>query len=344
VTDLLRVPVEEHLALATGVLSGLGVPEVPAREQAELLLEGDLRGHASHGLRRLDMLAQRLRNGVARATARPTTTWTTPSVLVVDGGAGLGPPTARRAVEELLGRVGETGVAVAAVRNANHLGMLAPYVESMASAGVVGIALTTSEALVHPWGGTRAMVGTNPLAVAVPVPGDHPVVLDMATGQVSRGKVLDHAARGLPLAPGDAVDADGVPTTDAAAAVDGAISPFGGPKGYALGLVLEVLVATLTRSALGEDVRGTLDPTDRATKGDVFIAIDPAAFGPGTAAIGAYLDDLRAAPPAAGHDRVLVPGDRARATRATNLAEGVPVSQVTWARAQEIAADVQGRH
>jgi L-2-hydroxycarboxylate dehydrogenase (NAD+) len=344
VTDLLRVPVEEHLALATGVLSGLGVPEVPAREQAELLLEGDLRGHASHGLRRLDMLAQRLRNGVARATARPTTTWTTPSVLVVDGGAGLGPPTARRAVEELLGRVGETGVAVAAVRNANHLGMLAPYVESMASAGVVGIALTTSEALVHPWGGIRAMVGTNPLAVAVPVPGDHPVVLDMATGQVSRGKVLDHAARGLPLAPGDAVDADGVPTTDAAAAVDGAISPFGGPKGYALGLVLEVLVATLTRSALGEDVRGTLDPTDRATKGDVFIAIDPAAFGPGTAAIGAYLDDLRAAPPAAGHDRVLVPGDRARATRATNLAEGVPVSQVTWARAQEIAADVQGRH
>jgi len=344
VTDLLRVPVEQHLALATGVLSGLGVPEVPAREQAELLLEGDLRGHASHGLRRLDMLAQRLRNGVVRASARPTTTWTTPSVLVVDGGAGLGPPTARRAVEELLGRVGETGVAVAAVRNANHLGMLAPYVESMASAGVVGIALTTSEALVHPWGGIRAMVGTNPLAVAVPVPGDHPVVLDMATGQVSRGKVLDHAARGLPLAPGDAVDADGVPTTDAAAAVDGAISPFGGPKGYALGLVLEVLVATLTRSALGEDVRGTLDPTDRATKGDVFIAIDPAAFGPGTAAIGAYLDDLRAAPPAAGHDRVLVPGDRARATRATNLAEGVPVSQVTWARAQEIAADVQGRH
>ena len=342
------MPVEEHLALATGVLRGLGVPKTQAREQAELLLEGDLRGHASHGLRRLDMLAQRLRNGVVRASARPTTSWTTPSVLVVDGDSGLGPPTARRAVGELLGRVGETGVAVAAVRNANHLGMLAPYVESMAAAGVVGIALTTSEALVHPWGGIRAMVGTNPLAIAVPVPGDHPVVLDMATGQVSRGKVLDHAARGLPLAPGDAVDADGVATTDAAAAVDGAISPFGGPKGYALGLVLEVLVATLTRSALGDDVRGTLDPTDPATKGDVFIAIDPGAFGAGAAAIGAYLDELRATTPAAGHDQVLVPGDRARATRAANLARGVPVSQVTWARAQEIAADVpadvQERH
>lgn len=336
-TDFLRVPVEEHLDLATRVLMALGVAEAPAREQAELLLEGDLRGHASHGLRRLDILAQRLRSGAARASARPAMEWSTPSVLVVDGDAGLGPPIARRSVEELVGRVGETGVAVAAVRNANHLGMLAPYVESMAAAGVVGIALTTSEALVHPWGGKSAMVGTNPLAVAVPVPGGHPVVLDMATGQVSRGKVLDHAARGLPLAPGDAVDADGVPTTDAAAAVDGAISPFGGPKGYALGLVLEVLVATLTRSALGTEVRGTLDPTDPATKGDVFIAIDPAAFGPGAAAIDAYLDDLRATLPAEGHDRVLVPGDRARATRAANLAEGVPVAMVTWARAQEIA-------
>lgn len=343
-TDLLRVSVEEHRDLSMHVLTRLGVPEQAAREQAELLLEGDLRGHASHGLRRLDMLAQRLRSGAVRAAARPTSTWTTKSVLVVDGDGGLGPPIARRAVEELLGRVPETGLAVAAVRNANHLGMLAPYVESMAAAGVIGIALTTSEALVHPWGGTRAMVGTNPLAVAVPVPGEEPVVLDMATGQVSRGKVLDHAARGLPLAAGDAVDSAGVPTTDATAAVDGAISPFGGPKGYALGLVLEVLVATLTRTALGEDVRGTLDPTDPSTKGDLFFAMDPTAFGSGAAPVAAYLAALRDTAPAPGHDGVLVPGDRARATRAANLADGVPVSQGTWARARQIAADAPERH
>lgn len=294
-TDLLRVSVEEHLALSTHVLTGLGVPEAAAREQAELLLEGDLRGHASHGLRRLDMLAQRLRSGAVRASARPTSTWTTASVLVVDGDGGLGPPVARRAVEELLNKVAETGVAVAAVRNANHLGMLAPYVESMAAAGVIGLALTTSEALVHPWGGTRAMVGTNPLAVAVPVPGEDPVVLDMATGQVSRGKVLDHAARGLPLAPGDAVDSAGV-------------------------------------------------PTDPSTKGDLFIAMDPSAFGSGQAPVAEYLGALRATPPASGHERVLLPGDRSRATRATNLVDGVPVSHVTWARAQQIAADVPERH
>jgi LDH2 family malate/lactate/ureidoglycolate dehydrogenase len=236
--------------------------------------------------------------------------------------------------------VATTGVAVAAVRDANHLGMLAPYVESMAAAGVVGIALTTSEALVHPWGGVHAMVGTNPLAIAAPVPGHDPVVLDMATGQVSRGKVLDHAARGLPLSPGDAVDAAGAPTTDASAAVDGAISPFGGPKGYALGVVLEVLVATLTRTALGDDVRGTLDADDPATKGDLFVALDPARFGAGDAPVAAYLDALRCAEPAPGHAGVVVPGDRARATRAANLAAGVPVSHGTWTRAREIAAEL----
>jgi LDH2 family malate/lactate/ureidoglycolate dehydrogenase len=107
--------------------------------------------------------------------------------------------------------------------------------------------------------------------------------------------------------------------------------------------VLEVLVATLTRTALGEDVRGTLDPTDPSTKGDVFIALDPATFGPGTAPVADYLAALRSAPPAPGHDRVLVPGDRARAVRAANLTAGVPVSQVTWARANEIAADVPER-
>lgn len=336
----LRVTVDDHLGLTTGVLTALGVPGPAAKDQAEMLLEGDLRGHASHGMRRLDMLARRLRNGAARAAAEPTLSWSTPSVLLVDGCAGLGPPTARRAVRALLERVRDTGVAVAAVRNAQHLGMLAPYVEAMAQEDMVGIALTTSEALVHPWGGIRPLVGTNPLAVAVPVAGAHPVVLDMATGQVSRGKVIDHAARGLPLSPGDAVDARGAPTTDATAALDGAISPFGGAKGYALGAVLEVLVATLTRSALGEQVRGTLDADDPSTKGDLLIALDPRHFGPGAAEVAAYVDALRAEPPAPGHDGVLVPGDRSRSRRAANLADGVPVARDTWALAREIAAEV----
>ncbi|MFF3256811.1 Ldh family oxidoreductase [Actinacidiphila glaucinigra] len=122
-----------------------------------------------------------------------------------------------------------------------------------------------------------------------------------------------------PPAPGDAVDSAGVRATDAAAAVDGAISPFGGPKGYALGLMTEVLVATLTSTALGDDARGTLDPTDPPTRGDVFIAMDPRAPG---------------------HDRVREPGARLRHP----AADAVPVPLVNWTSAQHITADVPERH
>ncbi|MYX36511.1 hypothetical protein GTY85_24190 [Streptomyces sp. SID8377] len=136
---------------------------------------------------------------------------------------------------------------------------------------------------LHPWGGTRAMVGTNPPA------------------------------------PGDAVDSAGVRATDAAAAVDGAISPLGGPEGHALGLMIVVMVATSTRTALGDDVRGTLDPTDPSTRDDVFIAMDPRAPG---------------------HDRVREPGARLRHP----AADAVPVPQVNWTSAQPITAEVPERH
>ncbi|QBI18553.1 Ldh family oxidoreductase [Egibacter rhizosphaerae] len=335
------VEVDEHVGLVTDILTGLGAPEEAARWQAQVLLEGDLRGHPSHGLRRIEVLAGRIRRGLAVPDAKPRLEWRTPAALAVDGQRGLGPPTAARAVDALLERLVDTGVAVAAIRDTNHLGMLAPYVERLAADGVVGLATTTSEALVHPWGGIPAMVGTNPLAVAVPSE-EEPVVLDMATGEVSMGKVLDHEARGEPLPQGSVVDARGVPTSDPAEAVKGAISPFGGAKGYALAVTLEVLVASLTGTALGRDVRGTLDATDHCNKGDVLLAIDPAAFGQDDRGpLQRFVEELRSCPVAPGHERVTVPGDRARERRRACLGQGaVPIAEVTWERAVAWATEV----
>ena len=335
-----RISVPRYLALVTGVLQQLSTPPEAARDQAAILLEGDLRGHPSHGLRRLDIIVQRIRNGLAVPSAVPFLSWPTAAVLLVDGRRGLGPPTAFRAVDALANRVATTGIAVAAIREANHLGMLAPYVERLAAAGLIGLGLTTSEALVHPWGGTQAMVGTNPVAIAVPTAGE-PVVLDMATGQISMGKVLDFAARGVPLPSGVAVDENGQPTTDARAAACGAISPFGGAKGYALSVALEALVGVLTRTSFGRDIHGTLDATELCTKGDLFVAIDPAAFGASeTTALDTYLNQLRESAPAPGHDGISVPGDRARRSRLLSLSGGVPLPTVTWHRAMAIARDI----
>lgn len=334
-----RVGVDEYRALVTDVFTRLGACAQYSAEQTELLLQADLRGHPSHGVRRVPTLVGRIRSGVLDPTATPSLAWRSPAVLEVDGGQGFGPPAALRALEAIAERLPEVGLAVALMHDVNHLGMLAPYVEQLADRGFVGIAMSTSEALVHPWGGRHAMVGTNPIAMAIPTH-DEPIVLDMATGQVSMGKVLDHLERGIPLAAGAAVDADGIPTTDAAAAVAGSISPFGGPKGYALAVALEALVALLTGTALGTDVRGTLDRDQRCNKGDMVLGLDPArGRGANLAAVTQYVRALREAQPAQGHSSVFVPGDRARESARTNVELGVPVAEAVWSGIQRLASD-----
>jgi LDH2 family malate/lactate/ureidoglycolate dehydrogenase len=256
--DVVIIEASRLREVVTSVLEREGATRNNAAAQAEVLVEGDLRGHHSHGVRRLSVLVGRLRNGLVRSGDEPVHRWRTDSVPDVDGLSGFGPMVARSAIGAIIERARTAGVALATVRNANHVGMLAPYVERIAAAGQIGIALTTSEALVHPWGGAHPMVGTNPIGIGIPTAGP-PLVLDMSTAAVSMGKLLDHAAQARPIPLGWAVDESGAPTTDAKAATRGAVSPFGGPKGYGLGLALEVLVATLTGSVLarGSAARST---------------------------------------------------------------------------------------
>jgi LDH2 family malate/lactate/ureidoglycolate dehydrogenase len=325
------------LDLIERVLGRRGTPAPAAATQARILVEADLRGQHSHGLQRLPMLVARIGTGMIQPAAVPDSRWVSESFLEVDGGAGFGPVVAYHALEKLTARAHDVGLAVGAVHNSNHLGMLACYVEDVAAGGQIGVALTTSEALVHPWGGSQAMVGTNPIAIGVPTGGE-PFVLDMSTGAVSRGKILAFARTGRPLEPGWAVDAHGVPVTDARAAVDGAISPFGGAKGYALGLGLELLVAGLSGAETGQRVRGTLDAASACNKGDLFLVFDPAALGLGGTAerMGAYLAEVRASPLADGVESIDVPGDRARRMRRTRLREGIPLDDDVWASAEEL--------
>jgi LDH2 family malate/lactate/ureidoglycolate dehydrogenase len=311
------------------VLAAQGVPESFARIQAELLLEAQMRGYASHGLLRLPRIVERIVNGVSSPTSSGAHEWVSDSFLRVDGERGLGPVVAVTALDALKERARRSGIAIAAIRNSNHIGMLAWYGDYVTRAGLILIAATTSEALVHPWGGRRALIGTNPLCIAVPaIP--EPLVLDMATSLVSMGKVHDHANRGVPLPEGWALDGHGNPTTDATAAKAGAIAPFGGAKGYALGLALELLVTTLAGSAIGTGVHGTLDSNSVCNKGDLFIVISPPHSESAAAAIRAYLDEIRASGTPGAGQHVSVPGDRSREARARSIARGVEVDEALW--------------
>ena len=213
--------------------------------------------------------------------------------------------------------------------------MLSTYVEAIAKRALVALLLTTSEALVHPTGGRVALIGTNPIGIGVPADPE-PFVLDMSTAAISAGEIIAHVQRGEALPPGRAVAADGMPTTDPKAALDGAISPFGGPKGYALGLGIELVVAALTGTALGRDVHGTLDVTEPATKGDVLIVASAERGSHHAAAITAYLDELRASPTVPGVERVLIPGDRFRAESDRRRRDGILYPADTWRRLCEL--------
>jgi L-2-hydroxycarboxylate dehydrogenase (NAD+) len=328
-TPTVVVRPEEIRGAVVAALVDAGACEADAAVQAEQLLEAELRGHPSHGIRRVAVLAGRLRAGLIVSGVAPGIEWTSASCLAVDGNLAFGPVAAHAALDELLPRAEETGAAVASVRRSHHIGMLAPYVERIAAAGCVALVLSTSEGLVHPWGGAGALVGTNPIGIGVPA-GSTPLVLDMSTATASMGKILDYAARGQELPLGWAVDEDGRPTTDAPSAIRGAISPFGGAKGYALGISVAAIVGLLSGTAFGQEVTGTLDTRHPTTKGDLFMAISTRAFGAliDEQALLSYFETVRSSGIDGG--RVGIPGDRARTLRRERLADGIPVDTQLW--------------
>lgn len=318
----MRIAEPDLRRLMLALLRARGASAATAWLQADLLIEAELRGLPSHGVQRLPRLLTRIERGLADPTGSGSHHWRHGSFLEVDGRAALGPVALMAALEALVLPTKEAGIAMAAIRNSNHSGMLAYYAEAAALRGMIGIVLSSSEALVHPHGGTQAMLGTNPIAIGIPT-GEQPFVLDMASSLVSMGKIHTHALQEAALPSGWAVDAAGQPTTDAKAAMTGAIAPFGQAKGYGLGLAFELLVAMLAGSALAPDVRGTLDATDPVSKGDVLILIDPGSQAAMASRLTAYLETLRssrAVDPAA---PVAVPGDGMRARRALALRHGV---------------------
>jgi LDH2 family malate/lactate/ureidoglycolate dehydrogenase len=332
------VSYENERELIVHVLAKLGATEQERAIQADLLVEADLRGHHSHGLQRLPVLATRIRKQLIRVKAEPDYSWTADSVLSVDGKDGLGPFVANTALERAKSALPQLGIVAVAIRNSSHIGMIGYYCEKRASEGLVCIAMTESEALVHPHGGTKALVGTNPLAIGIPSEGA-PFVFDMATSTSAIGKIYASRHRGEPIPLGWAIDAEGNPTTNPDAALKGSLTPAAGPKGYGLGISIGMLAGLLPGANIGRLVLGTLDTESRCTKGDFFLLLNPAAFAGGPALahhVAAYLDELRHTPPQKGVQSVIVPGDRARKLRQERVRDGIPLPKEVWLAAERL--------
>jgi len=303
---------------------------------AETLVDANLRGVDSHGVIRLPAYRARIDAGLVDPQASPLIERSA-GVVKIDAAGASGQIAARAAVDELIALSSELGVASAAVRGSTHFGTAGYYARALARSGRVAIVVSNSEPIVVPFGGREALLGTNPFAFAAPTSGD-PISLDMATSTSAMGKVLVARTRGESVPADWGVDAEGVPTTDPDAVV--ALLPAGGPKGYGLGFLVEILAGVLTGAAVAGDIGNMYsDFSKRQDVGHFMIAIDVAKFLPietFTARIDALVALAHATEPAPGFGAVLVPGEPEERSRRARGEAGIEIPDATVAELVEL--------
>ena len=238
----------EARALASEVLCRSNTAEAHARIVAEALVAADLDGIASHGLSRLPAYADQAKSGKVDGLAEPVVTRPAAAVVRVDARQGFAFPAIRAGLAAALDALQGAGIVAIAVANSHHCGVAGHHVEWLAERGAVGLFFANTPAAMAPWGGTRASFGTNPIAFAAPRRGAPPLVVDLSLSKVARGRIMVAKQKREAIPPDWALDSQGRPTTDPAAALDGTMLPLGDAKGAALALMVEVLAATLTGS------------------------------------------------------------------------------------------------
>lgn len=256
-----------------------GVAPDAAALVADGLIKADLQGVGSHGLLQAPNYLRRLLAGSIAASGKLEVVHEIGAVAVFDAGLALGHAVAGEVMARTAVTAGKYGIAASAVRAATHLGVAGRYARVAADAGLIGIVMCNTRVMLPAPGGSKAVVGNNPLAIAVPVAGRPPIVLDMAMSAVAMGKIRLAAQKGEAI-PGDwALDADGQPTTDSVAALSGLLLPAAGAKGYGLALMVDFLCA-LSGGHAGRDVASMYgDVSKPAPSSWFFLAIDPAHFG-----------------------------------------------------------------
>jgi uncharacterized oxidoreductase len=321
-----EIAVETLRETLTEILLALGAPSESAVVVAASLALANQVGHDSHGAVRILEYASFVERGVLVPSARPVVAGETGAVVTVDGGGGWGQVAAHFAVDRAIESAERAGVGVVSIRNCNHIGRLGEYVEAVAARGLVALMWCNADPAVAPFGGRERRLGTNPIAIGIPVGGDEPFVLDFATAAVAEGKLRVARAAGERVPEGLVIDAEGRPSTDPQAFYDGgALLPFGGHKGYGLSLAVELLGGALSGN------HPSVTERYAAGNGVVLIALRPEAFAGTTydADVADTVADLRATAPTVPGRPVLVPGDVERAI-GRNRSLTVPVVDGIW--------------
>lgn len=319
----------------------IGVSEEHAKILSDTLIQANLRGVDSHGVARLSGYVERAERGLIEYQKNVNIISKNLCISLINGENNFGQIVAYYGMKEAIRKANqkETGVGLVGISHTNHIGMAAYYAMMALKHDMIGFAMSNSPPAVAPWGGAQPMLGTNPIAIAIPAGKENPVVLDMATSIVARGKIrlALHNQQEIPL--GWALDQKGNPTKDPAEALKGALLPFGGPKGYAISLIIHVLSAVLSNSAREIEVKSMYDFSGKSGVGNFLGAIKVDSFIPKDVFI-REMDEMirriKGSKRAKGVERIYLPGEIEFEVRKNREKEGIPLSSGVYNNLKEL--------
>src|SRR5215472_2567272 len=326
--EALRYRTDDIRSFSCSVLEKLSVPREDAEEVSDCLLQADLRGVDSHGLIRLPVYAGRIRKGVVNPRPNPHIIRSHTAAALLDGDNGLGAVVGSTAMESAIDLAALSGIGFVGVRRTNHFGIAAFYVGKAIRRNFIGVAASNAPPHMAPFGGRSRFLGTNPFAVGIPAGRRSPLLFDASTSVVARGKIIVAAQERKPIPEGWAIDREGNPTTDAAAALAGSVLPFAGPKGSAISFIIDILCGVLTGTAFALQLNTLENLGAEQNLGHVFVALRTDLFMTAeefAARMDTALEMLTTSPPASGVERVLAAGELELQNEVKNRALGVPL-------------------
>ena len=332
----MKIMKDNEIALVKEILKQLGASEEDQQLVAEATVDADLKGFTSHGLGRFPQYLISIDAGTINLDENITIEKETPAIALINGNSGFGQAVSYKAMQIAIKKAKEMGIACVGVHNTNHFGVTGFYSDLALRENCIGLVIANTDPAIAPVGGKEALIGTNPIALGIP--SDSYITVDMATSVTARGKILESKRKGLDLPDGWALDAEGKPTNDPDEALKGSILPFGGFKGYALSLLIELLTGPLVQAGYGHGVTGTASPDKNCTKGDLYVVIDPSKFGDFDE-FKANTEDFISQARATG-ENVPVPGDLEVKRIAEAEANGVNIDEKLYEQLKGICDDL----
>lgn len=336
---MIQIAVEALQQFAKDAFIRVGLPREEAEAASHVLLDANLDGIDSHGISRLPIYIRRLREG--RINPKPQLSiHQKGNVLVVDGDNGLGQVVTVRAMEAGFQLARSEGVVTIAIRHSNHFGQAGYYCKQAAEEGLFSLLTTNTPVGIPPWGGRKPYFGTNPIAFGFPTQGI-PIVIDMSSSVVARGKIILAAKNKESIPLGWAIDQEGKETTDPDEALKGAVLPMGGAKGYALALAMEVLAGILTGAAFGPHITSIYEESSKESDIGHFILLSNVShYLPYThylERVTQLVEEIKAVPRREGVDQIYIPGERRHLTSLQRKKEGIPLTDEVYAELNEMA-------